>query len=295
MNTLSRRTVLRLSSRALLTQSIIGLLSACNSRDSSSATKLDKLTVGVVAYGEGAKSIDQYQPFLDYLQTQTKMLAELEPAYNEVKAVEQLQRQAWSLAFAPPGLAAIALSRAQYLPLFPLEGVNNLSSVLVVRDDSPIQELSDVNKRIVALGQPGSATGYYVPLYELYGTTPSKVQIASTPATVMEWVANQEADLGALARDEFDQLRPQFSPTAFRIVRASRRIPSGSVLISPAIDRNQQEIIQKAMSEVLPTLAQQVGYIPNAAPPDYKTLIEFIDKVKPIEAHINETPARLYE
>ncbi|BAU43793.1 phosphate/phosphite/phosphonate ABC transporter substrate-binding protein [Leptolyngbya sp. O-77] len=295
MNTLSRRTLLRLSSRVLLTQSMIGLLSACDSRNSSTATKLDKLTVGVVAYGEGAKSIDQYQPFLDYLQTQTKMLAELEPAYNEVKAVEQLQRQAWSLAFAPPGLAAIALSRAQYLPLFPLEGVNNLSSVLVVRDDSPIQDLSDVNKRVVALGQPGSATGYYVPLYELYGTTPSEVRIASTPATVMEWVANQEADLGALAKDEFDQLRSQFSPTTFRIVRASRRIPSGSVLISPAIDRNQQAIIQAAMSEVLPTIAQQVGYIPSAAPPDYKTLIEFIDKVKPIEAHVNDKPARLYE
>ncbi|MBF2085317.1 PhnD/SsuA/transferrin family substrate-binding protein [Thermoleptolyngbya sp. C42_A2020_037] len=295
MNTLSRRTLLRLSGRALLTQSMIGLLSACDGRDSSTATKLDKLTVGVVTYGEGAKSIDQYQPFLDYLQAQTKMLAELEPAYNEVKAVEQLQRQAWSLAFAPPGLAAIALSRAQYLPLFPLEGVNNLSSVLVVRDDSPIQDLSDVNKRIVALGQPGSATGYYVPLYELYGTTPSEVRIASTPATVMEWLANQEADLGALARDEFDRLRPQFSPATFRIVRASRRIPSGSVLISPAIDRNQQAVIQKAMSEVLPTIAQQVGYIPNAAPPDYTTLIEFIEKVRPIEAHISEKPARLYE
>lgn len=295
MNTLSRRTLLHLSSRALLVQGMIGLVSACNGRDSSTATKLDRLTVGVVAYGEGVKSIDQYQPFLDYLQTQTQMLAELEPAYNEVKAVEQLQRQAWSLAFAPPGLAAIALSRAQYLPLFPLEGVNNLSSVLVVRDDSPIQQLSDVNKRIVALGQPGSATGYYVPLYELYGTTPSEVKIAATPATVIEWIANQEADLGALAKDEFDQLRSQFSPTTFRIVRASRRIPSGSVLISPAIDRNQQDVIQKAMSEVLPTIAQQVGYIPNAAPPDYKTLIEFIDKVKPIEAHVNEKPARLYE
>jgi len=134
-----------------------------------------------------------------------------------------------------------------------------------------------------------------VPLYELYGTTPSEVKIASTPATVMEWVANQEADLGALAKDEFDQMRPQFSPTTFRIVRASRRIPSGSVLISPAIDRNQQAVIQKAMSEVLPTIAQQVGYIPNAAPPDYNTLIEFIDKVKPIEAHVNDKPARLYE
>ncbi|RMF66845.1 MAG: phosphonate ABC transporter substrate-binding protein, partial [Cyanobacteria bacterium J069] len=136
---------------------------------------------------------------------------------------------------------------------------------------------------------------YYVPLYELYGTTPSEVRIASTPAMVMEWLANQEADLGALAKDEFDRLRPQFSPTTFRILRASRRIPSGSVLISPAIDRNQQAVIQKAMSEVLPNIAQQVGYIPSAAPPDYNTLIEFIEKVKPIEANINEKPARLYE
>jgi phosphonate transport system substrate-binding protein len=251
--------------------------------------------IGVVAYGEGARSVDQYQRFIHYLETRIKTLIELEPAYNEVKAVDQVQRQAWSIIFAPPGLAAIAVSKANYLPIFPLEGVDNLSSVMIVQKNSPIQKLTDVTGQNVALGQPGSATGYYVPLYNLYGTSPAEVRIAPTPKTALEWVAKGEVAVSALAKDEFERFRSEFSPVEFRILYNSRRIPSGAVLLSPEVDRNQQRLIQQAMNEAVPAIAQEVGYIPNASPPDYKTLISFIEKVKPIEARINQKPAPLYK
>ncbi len=282
-------------SRRLLLIQIIFLLVGCSSPQPDDSQKLDKLVIGVVAYGEGTRSVDQYQPFNQYLETRLKTLVELEPAFNEVKAVEQIQRQSWSLVFAPPGLAAIAISKANYLPLFPLEGVDNLSSVLVVKKDSPIQKLTDVTGKRVALGQPGSATGYYVPLYELYGTTPAEVRTAPTPKAILEWLAKNEADIGAMSKDEFDRYRRDFASVEFRVLHISRRIPSGSVLISPEVDRNQQELMQQAMNEAVPTIAQQAGYIPNAAPPDYKTLISFIEKVKPIEFHIHEKPAPLYQ
>ncbi len=273
---------------------LILLLAACAPKSPENSS-LGKLTVGVVAYGEGARSVEQYQPFINYLEQATKSLVELEPAYNEVKAVDQIQRRSWSLVFAPPGLAAIAVSKAEYKPIFPLEGVRNLAAVLVVLKDSPLKTLKDVNGKVVALGQPGSATGYYVPLYELYGTAPGEVRIAATPKMVMEWVAKNEVEVGALSRDEYDRYRTEFSPTQFRIFHTSRRIPSGSVLVSPDLDQNQQEQIKNALNQAIPSLAQAVGYIPNAPAPDYANLITFINKVKPIEARIHQKPAPLYQ
>jgi phosphonate transport system substrate-binding protein len=278
----------------LMLAKLILLLAACAPKSPENSS-LGKLTVGVVAYGEGARSVEQYQPFINYLEQATKSLVELEPAYNEVKAVDQIQRRSWSLVFAPPGLAAIAVSKAEYKPIFPLEGVRNLAAVLVVLKDSPLKTLKDVNGKVVALGQPGSATGYYVPLYELYGTAPGEVRIAATPKMVMEWVAKNEVEVGALSRDEYDRYRTEFSPTQFRIFHTSRRIPSGSVLVSPDLDQNQQEQIKNALNQAIPSLAQAVGYIPNAPAPDYANLITFINKVKPIEARIHQKPAPLYQ
>ncbi|MGA7934410.1 MAG: PhnD/SsuA/transferrin family substrate-binding protein [Kovacikia sp.] len=282
-----------MSRRLLLTQTLL-LLAGCAASQSNKSQSLGKLVIGVVAYGEGVRSVDQYQRFIHYLETRIKTLIELEPAFNEVKAVDQIQRQAWSIVFASPGLAAIAVSKANYLPIFPLEGVDNLSSVLVVQKNSLMQKITDVTGQVVALGQPGSATGYYVPLYNLYGTSPAEVRIAPTPKIALEWLTKGEVAVAALAKDEFERYRGEFSSVQFRILYNSRRIPSGSVLISPEVDRNQQQLIQQAMNEAVPAIAQEVGYIPNASPPNYKTLISFIDKVKPIEARINEKPAPLY-
>jgi phosphonate transport system substrate-binding protein len=281
-----------ISRRLLITQLLL-FMAGCTSSVTESKT-LGKLVLGVVAYGEGGRSVNQYEGFIQYLEGRLKTLIELEPAYNEIKAMEQIQRHAWSIVFAPPGLTAIAIAKANYLPLFPQQGVDNLSSVLVVLQDSPVQKLSDLNGKSLALGQPGSATGYYVPLYELYGTTLSEVRLSPTPKTTLEWIAKGEVVAGALAKDEFDRYRAEFRDHKFRLLHTSRRIPAGAVLISPQVERNQQRLIQQAMNEAVPAIAQAAGYIPNTQPPDYKTLISFIEKVKPIEARIRQKPAPLY-
>jgi phosphonate transport system substrate-binding protein len=116
--------------------------------------------MGTVSYDKGSQVLDQYLAFKDYLAQRTTSWVEVEPTFNEAKALERIRQQAWSLIFAPPGLAAIAIAEARYIPLFPLQGVNNRRSIFVVRQDSPIQNLVELQ---------GSATGYYLPLYNLYG------------------------------------------------------------------------------------------------------------------------------
>jgi phosphonate transport system substrate-binding protein len=163
-----------------------------------------QLVIGVISYVQGEESLDRYAKFKRYLAEKTGAHIDLEPAFNENKAFEQIKNHAWSLVFAPPGVAAIAIAEYQYLPLFPLQNVNHSRSILVVRDDRSIRELKQLEGEKVALGQVGSATGYYLPIYNLYGLTLAEILFAPTPKTVLEWVAQGKASAGAISLAEFN-------------------------------------------------------------------------------------------
>ena len=199
-----------LSRRALFLASLFlpTLLKGCNSRQQDDS--VGKMVVGIVSYGAGENLVDKYDRFREYLATALKTVVELEPAYNELKAVEQVQRQIWSIVFAPPGVAAIAIGEKQYVPLFALQGNNNERSLLLVRADSSFEVLGDLANQVVALGEPGSATGYYLPLYDLYGLTLSEVRFAPTPKTILEWLKDGSIAAGALAEHQFQQYRAEF-------------------------------------------------------------------------------------
>lgn len=266
-------------------------LAGCTERPAAAPPA--RLTIGFVSYGAEANSFEKYQRFQTYLAEQLQAVVELDPAYNELRAVEQIQQGAWSLVFAPAGLAAIALSEAQYLPIFPLQGTPNLKSVVVVRADSQAKALSDMAGESIALGQPGSATGYYLPLYDLYGLTLAEVRFAPTPKTTLDWLEAGTVAAGALSEDDFTQYRSAFPANTFRILHQSRVIPPGAVLLSPAVERNQQQQIEAAMKAAPASISADAGYIPNAPVPQFDQLIQLVAKVRPIEANLRQKPAVL--
>ncbi|MBD2230551.1 phosphate/phosphite/phosphonate ABC transporter substrate-binding protein [Phormidium tenue] len=252
-----------------------------------------RLTIGLVSYDDGASSLEKYQRFQTYLAEQLKAVVELEPVFNEIRAVEQIRDANWSLVFAPSGLAAIAMAEANYLPIFPMLGAPNQKSVLVVRSDSPFQALGDLANQTLALGEAGSATGYYLPLYDLYGLTLKAIEFSSTPATTLEWIASGRVAAGAMSEDAFQQSRSAFAGDTFRVLHASRAIPPGAVLISPNVDRNQQQYLEQAMQNAPSNLTADAGYVPNAPPPDLSQLIALVNKVRPLEPRVKEQPAVL--
>lgn len=256
----------------------------------------ERLTVGVVSYGEQTVSLEKYEQFKNYLAAQTQSIVELEPAYNELQAFEQIQRQNWEIVFAPPGLAAIAMSKGQYIPLFSMEGANGRQrSVLVVRDDKPIRNVADLANKTVALEHVGSAAGYYVPLYDLYGLTLAEIRFAPTPKTVLEWLNQDSVDAGAMSEKDFELYQRQFSTTKFRILHTSRWIPSPVVLLAPTVERNRQQQIQKAMEQAPGYIISDAGYVPAARIPNYEQFIKLVEKVKPLETQIEQTPVVLLD
>jgi phosphonate transport system substrate-binding protein len=260
-----------------------------------SEPSLDKLVVGLVTYDRGVSSAEEYENFKEYLEQQTHSYLEVEPAFNELTAVEQIKRQAWSIVFAPPGLAAIAIQEGKYIPILPMQGrqgLVNVRSVIVVRQDSPIQKLSQLSHRVVALGKLGSATGYYLPLYDLYGLTLGEIRFAPTPRTSLDWLAEQQVEAVALSEDEFQLYQRDFTEK-FRVVHRTRFLPPGVVVISPALSNEQQKNIIEAMKQASPNLARDAGYIPNASAPNYQQFIELVNKVKPLEDKVRQKPAVL--
>lgn len=282
---------LRFSRRLFLLQLLIMTTGRCKSTSSLDG----QLVIGVISYGEGEQTLNQYANFNSYLGEKMGAHIELEPAFNEKKALERIHNQAWSLVFAPPGLAAIAIADYQYLPLFPLQSFNYSRSILVVRNDSPIRDLKQLEGKTVALGQVGSATGYYLPVYNLYGLTLAEVLFAPTPETACEWVAQGKATAGAVSLAEFNLYIPRLSQTEFRVLYIDpHNVPPGVVLIGPTVERNQQEQIHKIMSAAPSSLIQETGYVPNEPLPDYQYMIAVVERVRSIATHLHEKPTRLF-
>jgi phosphonate transport system substrate-binding protein len=277
-------------SRRLFLSQLLVLLTACQTAESPS---LGQLTIGVVSYDEAARSIEQYSPLRDHLSAQLKSIIELEPAFNEVRALEQIHQKVWSLVFAPPGLAAVAISEENYTPLFPLEGVENIRPVIVMREDSPIKKLTDLEGKVIALGQVGSATGYYLPIYNLHGLTLAEVRFAPTPKTMLEWIEKGEVEAGAMALADLNQYSSQLKSTQFRVLYIGS-VPPGAILVGPTVERNQQEQIRKALQSAPPNAIAAAGYLPNAKVPEYKQLIDAVARVRAITKRLKEKPARLY-
>ncbi len=275
---------LSLSRRLFLFQSILLAVNACKAAQKTSSP----LLIGVISYDQEEQITNRYQRFNRYLSSVLRAHVEIEPTFNERKALERIQSQAWSLVFAPPGVAAIAISNFQYLPIFPMqEDVTNLRSILVVRKNSSISELRQLEGKAIALGQVGSATGYYFPIYNLYGLTLSKVLLAPTPKTILEWVAEEKVIAGALSTKEFNLYSPQFSPTEFRILYTDSHLaPPSTILLAPTVELTYQNRIIKVMKDAPPDLVREVGYVPNASVPNYEYMISVVERVREIATHI---------
>ncbi|MBD2607913.1 PhnD/SsuA/transferrin family substrate-binding protein [Scytonema hofmannii FACHB-248] len=271
---------------------ILLLTVGCNLQQETVIPK--KLTIGVVSYEQGAVSLDKYNRFKEYIAEKTHSVVELEPTYNELRAIEQIQRKQWDIVFAPPGLAAIAIDKELYTPLFSTGGVSSRQrSLLVVLDNKPIQKIADLANKTVALGQIGSAAGYYVPLYDLYGLTLAQIRFAPTPKTILQWLSEDSVDAGALSEMDFELYHSQFTTIKFRILHTSRWIPSGVVLLGSTVELNLQQQIQKAMSEAPADITADAGYVPTAKIPNYQQFIKLVEKVIPLEQRVKQTPAVL--
>ncbi len=281
----------KLSRRVFLSQMLLSI-AACTTEE----TILNqRLVIGVLSYGQGKQTVERLSGFRQYLSERLKTIVELEPAFNERIAVERMKRKSWSLVFSTPGLAAMSIASYQYWSMFPLQLDKGSRSIIVVNQNSPLNELQDLRNQKLALGQQGSATGYYFPLYNLYGLTLASIKFSPAPKISLEWLSNGEVDAAALSLEEFNFYKSKLDSSQFRILFTdSHSVPSGSLLCSPLVEKKRADLIRNHLKKAPNSLIQQANYIPNASPPDYKYMISVVKRVNAIAKNIDSKPVRLF-
>ena len=254
-----------------------------------------RLVIGVIGYGQGKQTVERFKDFRKYLSENMKTMIELEPAFNERIAIERMKRKSWSLVFSTPGLAAIGIDKYQYWAMFPLELGDGSRSIIVVNQGSGFNELKDLQGKRLALGQQGSATGYYLPLFNLYGLTLASLKFAATPLSALEWLAAGEVDAVALSSTEFNAYETKLNSSRFQILFSdTHTVPSGSLLCSPLVERKRADLIRDSLKKAPLSLIKEARYIPNASPPDYKYMIGVVKRVNTITENIDSKPVRLF-
>lgn len=281
----------RLTRRVFLSQMLLSI-AACTTEE----TILNqRLVIGVISYGQEKQTVERLSGFRQYLSENLKTIVELEPAFNERIAVERMKRNSWSLAFSTPGLAAMSIANYRYRSMFPLQLNKGSRSIIVVNQNSPLNKLQDLRNKRLALGQQGSATGYYFPLYNLYGLTLASVEFSPTPKISLEWLSNGEVDAAALCLLDFNLHKTNFDSLQFRILFTDEHsVPSGSLLCSPLLERKRADLIRNHLKKAPNSLVEQARYIPNASPPDYKYMISVVKRVNAIAQNIDSKPVRLF-
>ncbi len=283
----------KLSRRIFILEMLLAIAS-CTAEETLFNQSL-QLVIGIISYGQEKQTVEKLSGFRKYLSDQLRAIIQIEPAFNERIAIERMKRYSWSLVFATPGLAAMAISNYEYSAIFPLQLNTSSRSIIIVRQDSTFKKLQDLQGKTIALGQQGSATSYYIPLYNLHGLTLASILFSSTPKLSLEWVRIGKVDAAAISLSDFNFYKSKFNSSVFRILFTDYHpVPPGAVLISPKIERKRVDMIRDRMKNAPLPLVREIKYIPSASPPDYQYMIRVVKRVAAIAQNLDSKPVRLF-
>ncbi len=148
------------------------------------------------------------------------------------------------------------------------KGERSYSSLLFVRDDSPLTSLADLRGRRVAFEDAGSTAAFLLPLAAMKRTGTRVVRLddstsapdefsigyyftlseSSIPTAVLRGVA----DAGALSNQEFEELHAERPERAaeLRVIHRSAPVPRAFLLAGPRVDAAQREALRRLMLEM---------------------------------------------
>ena len=248
---------------------------ACGGRQTSDVALCGsgaRLRVGLVGAVEGrAQSAAQLLPDQDQfrlrelLTVASRCEVQLEPVLSSEQARLRLQSGDWDLAFLPPGLTALALEqRGSYALVRQLGRRSNAKSQMLVRSDSGFETRGDLRGRRLGVLPRGSLTGFYLPLFNLYGLRFSEVHYALSYAELRAMLTNGEVDVIA-----WDGSLP-IDSTRFKVLHEdSHVIPLGALALSQSLLQSDHQPFLRQLDENVTQLPPSLGYASGVIPEPY--------------------------
>ncbi len=157
---------------------------------------------------------------------------------------------AYDFAYMNPYHLLVANKVQGYLPL--LRDVRRtLFGIIVVRKDSPITNIRDLNGKTLAFPAPNALGASMMPRAEFqrtFGITIIPRYVKSHTSVYLN-VFLKQVDAGGGVQQTFDQQKPEIRE-ALRILYRTRKVPPHPIVAHPRVPENVQLAVQKAFLEL---------------------------------------------
>lgn len=217
------------------------------------------LVVGILTEPESYQSLSNYlkEKLGDDVQP---IKIEQSQTYQETR--NHIARKEWDLVFAYSPMNSMAANDNGYTwvaRMFP-QFAPYYKAAIFVRDNSSIKSLNDIKpSHTIALGNFSSASGFYVPIYYLYGST-IKVTMNHKNRDIISMVKEGKVDLGVATYTSIKD------DSHLKAIMVSQDIPGSGVYLSPKLSKEDRERIKNVLLEAPPEIQKQANYSKDNEP-----------------------------
>jgi phosphonate transport system substrate-binding protein len=260
-----------------------------------------EITVGVITEENAEDRQKRWQPFLDYMQDELGVEMTWREATDYAGVIQALKAKKIELAWFGPASFARAwiVTDEQAVPLaaeIDKDGGFGYYGVIIVRKDSPYQDLKDLEGVRFGFADPNSTSGHQAPRFFLekegidvdnyFGSTTFSGSHESSVKMLMDgqfdavatWWTNEKKS--SMSRMEE---KGMIDPGQYRIIWKSPRLPSDPFTVHASAPEDMQKDITKALLKMhkkdpkaFKALMGSSQRLTKVSLKDYMPVIEFV-------------------
>ena len=216
------------------------------------------ITIATIPLGEDPTQANPIDALVELLEAETGYMVEVTDVPDYLSVVEAIRADHVDMGIMSGFPSALAVNTGEVDALLAWEGSEDPVSTCVVLNDSPVQELTDLEGKTVAFADQASSSGYFMPVHMLQ-------EAGLEQGTDYEaiFAGGHEGSFAALEQGQVDaactsimltELGAPMFPFAdgeWRGVGESAPMPvMGSVLGSPELSDEKRTVIQDAIQAV---------------------------------------------
>lgn len=218
------------------------------------AQKKKTVSFGVIPRFNPQVTYEYYQPLMEYLSRNTPYHFELRLSRTYKETIEDLEKGVTGAAYLGGATFALARhrfgARALVKPLN-FQGKPTYRCYIVVRNDSPVKTIGDLEGRRMAFGAPRSTTGSLIPNYMLFsaGVTPDRLKGTKyfrNHEEVARAVLKGICDAGAVK----DVVAWKYEAQGLRVVSMSEELPNAPIAAGPALSKEEEIALTNALLSI---------------------------------------------
>ena len=241
---------------------------------SSASAVAETYSIGVVPQFESRKMFSIWQPIVEELKKRTGDTFNLAVPLTVPDFEREIEKGSYDFVYANPYHILRLSEKRTYMPLvrdkLPLRGI------LVVRKDSPVRTLKELDGKSLAVPSPnaiGASLLIRADLEHLYGVRMKMVNVKTHSSAYLN-VLNGLTDAGGGVVKTFAE-QDKSVQDALRIIYTTREMPSHPLAAHSRIDKTIREQVRRVLLEI-------------AATPAGKALFDDVPMSEPVATSIED-------